>query len=63
MTVGESRCRGGCATVFNINITTAVISSRTAESMDFRVTPTPTPTPAGSIKIHIMMLKFIMEMF
>ena len=47
---------------------------RAAESMDFRVlrlrlrfwleksTPSPTPTPDGSIKIHIMVLKFIMEM-
>ena len=26
-------------------------------------TPTPTPTPGGSIKIHIMILKFIMEIF
>ena len=38
--------------------------TRAAESMEFRVTPTPTPTPTpdGSVKIHTMILKFIMEM-
>ena len=35
---------------------------RAAKSMNIRVTPTPTPTPISSIKIDIMILKFIMDM-